>query len=376
MVVKSLGNGFFDAAHNGAKEAAKADRRRRDHLHRSDHAERRRPDRDHQFADQPEGRRDRDLGQRPERAGADHEKGDAARDQGHLLRQRPGQGRPPDAAEPVERAADRREADPDGGRTPSAAHGEIAILSASAQATNQNIWIGVMKKVLEKPEYAKLKLVATVYGDDQSDKSYREAIGLLAQPPEPEGDHRPDHGRHRRRQQGRGRRKAGRQSVRHRPGPAVRDGRPRQERRGARVRDLEPDRPRLRGHLRGQRIRQGQSRSQAGRQRLGRPHGHGRPWTPPAKPRSARRSPTTPTTSTSSPSFSESARPQPGSVRSLHRASFHTRSPCCAFPYFARTSYVSDPTVKPFPAPRRRRPGHPGAGTRRHLQALSRRASH
>ncbi|WP_161020178.1 rhamnose ABC transporter substrate-binding protein [Duganella lactea] len=57
--------------------------------------------------------------------------------------------------------------------------GEIAILSASAQATNQNIWIGVMKKVLEKPEYAGLKLVATTYGDDQSDKSYREAVGLL-----------------------------------------------------------------------------------------------------------------------------------------------------------------------------------------------------
>jgi rhamnose transport system substrate-binding protein len=61
--------------------------------------------------------------------------------------------------------------------------GEIAILSASAQATNQNIWIGVMKKVLEQPEYAKLKLVATVYGDDQSDKSYREAIGLLRSHP-------------------------------------------------------------------------------------------------------------------------------------------------------------------------------------------------
>jgi rhamnose transport system substrate-binding protein len=61
--------------------------------------------------------------------------------------------------------------------------GEIAILSASAQATNQNIWIGVMKKVLEKPEYARLKLVATVYGDDQSDKSYREAIGLLRSHP-------------------------------------------------------------------------------------------------------------------------------------------------------------------------------------------------
>jgi rhamnose transport system substrate-binding protein len=57
--------------------------------------------------------------------------------------------------------------------------GEIAILSASAQATNQNLWIGVMKDVLKKPEYAKIKLVTVAYGDDQSDKSYREALGLL-----------------------------------------------------------------------------------------------------------------------------------------------------------------------------------------------------
>ena len=61
--------------------------------------------------------------------------------------------------------------------------GEIAILSASAQATNQNIWIKVMKDELAKPEFSKLKLVATVYGDDQSDKSYREAIGLLRSNP-------------------------------------------------------------------------------------------------------------------------------------------------------------------------------------------------
>lgn len=61
--------------------------------------------------------------------------------------------------------------------------GEIAILSASAQATNQNLWIGVMKQVLARPEYDRLELVATVYGDDQSDKSYREAIGLLRSHP-------------------------------------------------------------------------------------------------------------------------------------------------------------------------------------------------
>lgn len=59
------------------------------------------------------------------------------------------------------------------------AGGEVAILSATAQATNQNIWIGEMKKELAKPEFSSLKLVSTVYGDDQADKSYREAQGLF-----------------------------------------------------------------------------------------------------------------------------------------------------------------------------------------------------
>ena len=57
--------------------------------------------------------------------------------------------------------------------------GDVAILSATAQATNQNIWIGEMKKEWAKAEYAKMKLVSTVYGDDQADKSYRETQGLL-----------------------------------------------------------------------------------------------------------------------------------------------------------------------------------------------------
>lgn len=62
--------------------------------------------------------------------------------------------------------------------------GEIAILSATAQATNQNIWIAEMKKVLAEPAYKDLKLVDVVYGDDQSDKSYREAIGLFRKHPD------------------------------------------------------------------------------------------------------------------------------------------------------------------------------------------------
>ncbi len=65
--------------------------------------------------------------------------------------------------------------------------GEIAILSASSQATNQNSWIRWMKKELQKPEYKNMKLVAVVYGDDLSDKSYREAMGLFKSYPNLKG---------------------------------------------------------------------------------------------------------------------------------------------------------------------------------------------
>lgn len=65
--------------------------------------------------------------------------------------------------------------------------GEIAILSATANATNQNAWIEKMKTELAKPEYAKLKLVATVYGDDEDQKSFQEAQGLLAKYPNLKG---------------------------------------------------------------------------------------------------------------------------------------------------------------------------------------------
>jgi rhamnose transport system substrate-binding protein len=65
--------------------------------------------------------------------------------------------------------------------------GEIAILSATANATNQNAWIEMMKTELAKPEYSKLKLVDTVYGDDNDQKSFTEAQGLLAKHPNLKG---------------------------------------------------------------------------------------------------------------------------------------------------------------------------------------------
>jgi len=57
--------------------------------------------------------------------------------------------------------------------------GEIAILSATSQASNQNLWIDYMKKELTGPKYANVKLVKIAYGDDLRDKSVSEAEGLL-----------------------------------------------------------------------------------------------------------------------------------------------------------------------------------------------------
>jgi rhamnose transport system substrate-binding protein len=60
--------------------------------------------------------------------------------------------------------------------------GQVAILSASATATNQNIWIEEMNKVMG--DYPGIEVVATVYGDDLADKSYREAQGLMQSYPD------------------------------------------------------------------------------------------------------------------------------------------------------------------------------------------------
>lgn len=55
--------------------------------------------------------------------------------------------------------------------------GDVAILSATATATNQNTWIEEMKKVL--PNYKGINIVTIVYGDDKTDKSYTETQGLI-----------------------------------------------------------------------------------------------------------------------------------------------------------------------------------------------------
>jgi len=63
--------------------------------------------------------------------------------------------------------------------------GQIAIESAAQTATNQNAWIGFMKKELKK--YPKIKLVATVYGNDVPTTATQVAQGLLQKYPKLKG---------------------------------------------------------------------------------------------------------------------------------------------------------------------------------------------
>ena len=61
--------------------------------------------------------------------------------------------------------------------------GEVAILSATATAPNQNAWIKDFNTALTDPKFAKLKLVDTVYGDDKPDVSTTQAQTLLQKHP-------------------------------------------------------------------------------------------------------------------------------------------------------------------------------------------------
>ena len=64
--------------------------------------------------------------------------------------------------------------------------GQFAILSASPDAANQNAWIAAMETALEDPQYANLELLEIVYGDDQSEKSYEQALALISKHPDME----------------------------------------------------------------------------------------------------------------------------------------------------------------------------------------------
>ncbi|TIH36628.1 rhamnose ABC transporter substrate-binding protein [Subtercola vilae] len=64
--------------------------------------------------------------------------------------------------------------------------GEIAILSASANATNQNAWIDLMKADLAK-DHPNIKLDEVVYGDDDDQTSFDKTAALLQSHPDLKG---------------------------------------------------------------------------------------------------------------------------------------------------------------------------------------------
>lgn len=65
--------------------------------------------------------------------------------------------------------------------------GTFAILSATANATNQNAWIDLMEELLTTDEFSGLELVTTVYGDDDDQKSFQQTQALLQSYPDLDG---------------------------------------------------------------------------------------------------------------------------------------------------------------------------------------------
>jgi len=62
------------------------------------------------------------------------------------------------------------------------ATGKIAVVTATPTSTNQNAWLAQMRQALA--QYPALNLVEVVYGDDVSDKSYRETVALIKRYPD------------------------------------------------------------------------------------------------------------------------------------------------------------------------------------------------
>jgi rhamnose transport system substrate-binding protein len=64
------------------------------------------------------------------------------------------------------------------------AGGKFAVLSASPDAANQNAWIASLQETLADPAYANLELLDIVYGNDQSEDSYNQALALVDKYPD------------------------------------------------------------------------------------------------------------------------------------------------------------------------------------------------
>src|SRR5690606_7818630 len=64
--------------------------------------------------------------------------------------------------------------------------GEVAILSAAANATNQNAWNEAFEEYVAS-EYPDITVVETVYGDDDDQTSFDKTAALLQTYPELKG---------------------------------------------------------------------------------------------------------------------------------------------------------------------------------------------
>jgi rhamnose transport system substrate-binding protein len=64
--------------------------------------------------------------------------------------------------------------------------GQIAILSAAANATNQNAWNAAMTKYMAK-KYPNIKIVTTVYGNDDDQTSFDDTSALVQKYPDLKG---------------------------------------------------------------------------------------------------------------------------------------------------------------------------------------------
>jgi rhamnose transport system substrate-binding protein len=63
--------------------------------------------------------------------------------------------------------------------------GQMAVLSATPDAANQNAWIAAMQETLAADaKYAGIELVDVVYGDDQAEVSYNRALALVDSHPD------------------------------------------------------------------------------------------------------------------------------------------------------------------------------------------------
>lgn len=57
--------------------------------------------------------------------------------------------------------------------------GDFAILSSTPTATNQNAWIDFMKKKMQEPKFAKMKLVQIAYGQESEQVNQQQALALV-----------------------------------------------------------------------------------------------------------------------------------------------------------------------------------------------------